>query len=238
MIADSNRKRLSEPSFGPGRAALAIITCNTRRVGRASIVEGAVAMDNFVSWRAYRYISRVGILVTIMNCYFLIAGYVNRFLVRVRSLVSFSSRHKKGLHPPQPTQPMMPLSSRLRKLFRRDHPDAYPTTPQKIQVREIRNIGLDESTCRVNGPRENWSEMPVPPPRPRPLTALYEEPEKSGSLEVQRLQPQTQSLLFRLPLEVQLLIHEYLFGCRRLEVFFDVANPDYPLKAHYYNRLR
>ena len=45
------------------------------------------------------------------------------------------------------------------------------------------------------------------------------------------IHPQAQSHLFRLPLEVRLLIYEHLFGNRRVEVFFDVANPDHATRA-------
>lgn len=120
----------------------------------------------------------------------------------------------------------MPLSSRLRKLLRRDHPvDPQPTRTHPIDIRETRKIGLDESTCQINGARLDCSKMPIPPRRSRPFTAEYEE--GTGSRAVH---PQTQSVFFRLPLEIRLLIYEYLLGYRRVNVDFDV-NTDHGYAA-------
>lgn len=132
----------------------------------------------------------------------------------------------------------MPLSSRLRKLLSRNRQPA-----QQIDLDETRKIGLDESTCEINGAREDWSKMPIPPPRLRPLTAQYED----GAAR-EEVHPQRQSILFfRLPLEVRQLVYEHLLGGGRLiELEFDLGNPDgyhglHHASArgdHYQDRLR
>ncbi|KAA8641979.1 uncharacterized protein ATNIH1004_010918 [Aspergillus tanneri] len=104
---------------------------------------------------------------------------------------------------PQPTTPCSPSA-----------PFPFNNVPNWSRA-VLESVGIDISTCQVNGDHNKARQLPIVPPDYRCLA------EDQGYIGCEiNLQPQ--SLLFsRLPLEVRDLIYFYVLGNRRIHVDYD-----------------
>lgn len=70
-----------------------------------------------------------------------------------------------------------------------------------------RSVGIEPSTCEVTTALNNRAKLPIPPPQ--------------APIANTPLNPQLQSIFFKLPAEIRVLVYEALLGHRRIHIDHD-----------------
>lgn len=107
----------------------------------------------------------------------------------------------------QPHQLTIMAPRLFSKLFKRKK-------PQKKRCYPDGAVGINESTCAINGDPFDEEHLPVPSPD-----------EHERQLGTRPCNPQFQSLFFKLPPEIRELIYRELLGDRRVHVEYRFMSP-------------